>query len=222
MICFSRIPSRSYGPATLEVLSKVRKAQEDGLANILREVLSPQRHRVKGHALDSDTAYKRVEAFLARQGPTGTLGTKKAFETRYSKSPSLKNVVSHINEVELKIDEAMTPRNNLQELISSMFSGNKKVVFTDRAIDILTDGESKITTASLSSGEKQVLRILIEALYAETNTIMIDEPEISMHVDWQRELIPAMQSLNSTAQLILATHSPEIMAATSDDKIFRI
>lgn len=205
-----------------EVLNKVRKAQEEGLASILKEILSSDRHALTEQILDSETAYNRVKAFLARQGPSGILGPLDKFEKRYSKDVLLKNVVSHINEVELSIEGAMAPRNRVQKLIRKMFSGDKKVLFTDKSIDVVTEDNSKISLASLSAGEKHVLRILIEVLNAEVNSLLIDEPEISMHIDWQRELIPAMQSVNSLAQLILATHSPEVMAPIEDSKIFRL
>jgi len=51
---------------------------------------------------------------------------------------------------------------------------------------------------------------------------MIDEPELSLHVDWQRRLVENMTLLNPSAQYIFATHSPEIMADVDDSKIFRL
>ena len=64
----------------------------------------------------------------------------------------------------------------------------------------------------LSSGEKQLLILLIEALLQrESNCIFLaDEPEISLHIEWQREIISSVLSLNPNAQIIVATHSPEI------------
>jgi hypothetical protein len=53
--------------------------------------------------------------------------------------------------------------------------------------------------STLASGEKHVLRILVETLLAQESTIMINEQEISMH----RELIASMQAVNPRAQLIL-------------------
>src|SRR5262249_17778040 len=127
-----------------------------------------------------------------------------------------------INEVETRIEQAMAPRDKLQELIGKLFSGNKTVRFTDSSIDVLTEDDLEIDIALLSSGEKHMLRIMIDCLFAGESTMMIDEPEISLHVDWQRELIPTMQAVNSESQLILATHSPEVMAMVDDDKIFRL
>jgi predicted ATP-dependent endonuclease of OLD family len=64
--------------------------------------------------------------------------------------------------------------------------------------------------------------IFLETFLAGDNPILIDEPEMSMHIDWQTELVSAIRQLNPKAQLILATHSPEIMAEVADDKVFRL
>jgi len=79
-----------------------------------------------------------------------------------------------------------------------------------------------IGLASLSSGEKHLLRILVEALLIGESSLIVDEPEISMHVDWQKQLIHSLRALNQTAQFIFATHSPEVLADVPDEKIFRI
>lgn len=206
-----------------EILTKVRQAQEEGLANILKWILSSDTRRAKHKAedLDAETAYKRVQSFLARQNSEGILGPLDSFSRRY-KGALLKHVVNYIDEVEQRIEDAMSPRDKLQSLITSMFSGNKTVAFTEKSIEVKAEDKAKIGLASLSSGEKQVLRILVEALLADQSSIIVDEPEISMHVDWQRELISAMSSVSPNAQLIIATHSPEIMADIDDSKIFRI
>lgn len=200
----------------------VRDAQEEGLADILKTVLiSSKKKTDKQSNISPDLAYERVKAFLSRQASTITLPGLSGFEKKYVKDAVLRQVAGTINEVESRIDTAMIPRNKLQSLIQSMFN-RKTISFTENSIDVLTDTKSPISLAALSSGEKQVLNILIETLGAEKNTIIIDEPELSMHVDWQLELIPSMQSLNSSAQLILATHSPEVMTPVADDKIFHL
>lgn len=206
-----------------DVLGKVRQAQAEGLTNILKWILAPERrHLKKEDSLDANTAYERVNSFLIRQNSKEILGPKEAFHKRYSRTSVLRNVVSYIDEVELSIEDAMSPRNRLESLIASMFTGNKKVLFSDKSIDIFLEDKKKIEAALLSSGEKQILRILVEVLHGKESSILIDEPEISMHVDWQRDLVSAMRMVNSEAQLILATHSPEIMAEIDDDNIFRM
>ena len=47
---------------------------------------------------------------------------------------------------------------------------------------------------------------------AGNSLITLDEPELSLHIGWQQKLLDAMYRLNPNAQLIVATHSPEIAA----------
>lgn len=65
----------------------------------------------------------------------------------------------------------------------------------------------------LSSGERQVLIVLtyLAFLAGKDSIFVVDEPELSLHVEWQRELIGALTQLRpDNCQIILATHSPEI------------
>ena len=70
----------------------------------------------------------------------------------------------------------------------------------------------------LSSGEKQILILLSEALLQKNDKSLFiaDEPELSLHISWQREIINAIHSLNPNAQLIFATHSPEVVSLWKD------
>ncbi len=78
-----------------------------------------------------------------------------------------------------------------------------------------------IQLEDLSSGEKQMLLILTTAfLQEEKPTILLmDEPEISLHISWQDRLIEWIRTLNPNCQLILTTHSPNIFANGWEDKI---
>lgn len=80
-----------------------------------------------------------------------------------------------------------------------------------------------LSLSSLSSGEKQLLILLTEALLQrERNYLFIaDEPELSLHVKWQKMILPEMLKLNPNAQIIVATHSPEV-ASNYPDKIINM
>ena len=219
---FASSLERLWTSYSADVLSNVNKAQQDGLASILNAVLTTSRPTRKGSKeIDSEIAFERVATFLKRQGSPQILASLAEFKLRYKKDAKLRSIVSDINEVERGIEKAMTPRNQLQSLIQRMF-GETKVIFRDKEIKITARDKTQISLTALSSGQKQVLKIFIETLMAGSNSLMIDEPEISMHVDWQKRLIASTRQLNPNAQLILATHSPEIMADLPDDKIFRL
>ena len=71
---------------------------------------------------------------------------------------------------------------------------------------------------SLSSGEKQLIILFTEALLQKQSPFIFiaDEPELSLHIEWQRKILPSIQKLNPNAQIIVATHSPEVAGKYSD------
>ena len=202
--------------------AEVSEAQSQGLANILKGVLLPSDKKRENSKLDPDVAFSSLRSFLKRQGSPHVLPSEAAFKRRFSQRAELRSIVSDIDEVENRISAAMEPRAKLEELIRRMYSGGKSVSFGEKEIEVHVSKEGTISLGQLSSGEKQVLRLLVESLRASKSSLLIDEPELSMHVDWQRELITSMRSLNPQCQIIIATHSPEIMADVDDSLISRL
>ncbi|MEX0608475.1 MAG: AAA family ATPase [Balneolaceae bacterium] len=83
------------------------------------------------------------------------------------------------------------------------FSNTKTIESSNNTTDL----------ASLSSGERQVVTLLYAATkMSHQKVVLIDEPEISLHVDWQRILLKKMSSQLSDRQIITCTHSPVIGA----------
>lgn len=70
----------------------------------------------------------------------------------------------------------------------------------------------KIKLNDLSSGEKQVISLMsILYLYDNNNKIiLIDEPELSLSLPWQKLLLPDVDKCNTVSQVIAITHSPFI------------
>lgn len=91
---------------------------------------------------------------------------------------------------------------------------NSKLTF------VLKNGED-ISIEKLSAGEKQLLIIFLTVLLERNKeyVVLMDEPEISLHIEWQYNLIEMLTQLNPSAQFILTTHSPSIFAAGWGDKI---
>jgi predicted ATP-dependent endonuclease of OLD family len=204
-----------------EIAKEVNKAQEEGLARILASVISGAESRSESGPTDPNSAYAAVSNFLLRRHMENVSLSSKEFLRRYKKEGQLRSVASDIEAVERKISQVTAPRDALRSLISEMFIGDKKLSLSDNSIEIELAG-NKISLSTLSSGEKQLLRILIDTVIAGPSIVLIDEPELSMHIDWQRRLLSSMRVLNPLAQLIVATHSPEIMADSPDNQIFKL
>jgi len=96
------------------------------------------------------------------------------------------------------------------------FVPDKTFKFQAGELFVVTEGA--IPLAKLSSGEKQLLILFIEALLQRQQPyiFMADEPELSLHISWQRNIISAIRSINPNAQIIVATHSPEIAGKFKD------
>lgn len=73
----------------------------------------------------------------------------------------------------------------------------------------------------LSSGEKQLFLRALSLKFLEVNNsiILIDEPEISLHPQWQRKIINLYESIGENNQLIIATHSPHVIGNITSDKL---
>ncbi|MFT3788914.1 MAG: AAA family ATPase [Tepidisphaeraceae bacterium] len=73
----------------------------------------------------------------------------------------------------------------------------------------------------LSSGERQVLTMLFCATHMsdDDGTMLIDEPEISLHIDWQRIIISEIMAQAGDRQVIVCTHAPEVVAEHRDSLV---
>ncbi len=81
------------------------------------------------------------------------------------------------------------------------------------------DNSSSKGLRSLSSGERQIMTLVYAATHmSQQEIVLIDEPEISLHVDWQRKLISRMAEQLGDRQIIACTHSP-IIGANHLDKM---
>lgn len=83
----------------------------------------------------------------------------------------------------------------------------------------LGEAAAAIDSEALSAGEKQMLSFLCYNAVLNNAVIFADEPEISLHVDWQRLLLPTLMEQNGTNQWVVATHSPFIYAKYSDKEL---
>ncbi len=79
----------------------------------------------------------------------------------------------------------------------------------------------KIHWYDLSSGEKQLLIILLTVLCQDEkpSILIMDEPEISLYLEWQYELIQIIKKMNPHCQQIIVTHSPSIYGKEWRDKV---
>lgn len=112
-----------------------------------------------------------------------------------------------------KAQAVSEPKKKFQDLIDDLFSDTgKKIIRTENEIRFSQIGET-LYPYQLSSGEKQMLAILLTVLIEDNKpyVLFMDEPEVSLHVEWQKRLIDLILDLNENVQIILTTHSPAVV-----------
>lgn len=108
--------------------------------------------------------------------------------------------------------------------VDSFFAQTGKHIEIDKELNTLVfidEDNHNITIDLLSAGEKQLLLILLTIfLRCEEHTILLmDEPELSLHIEWQDKLVSTIREMNPNCQIILTTHSPSIFANGWEDHL---
>ena len=117
-------------------------------------------------------------------------------------------------------------RSFLAAVNSFLIDSRKILLFTeDDTLSVGLPGGEITDASNLSSGELQLLTLFafLHFLFGQEDefTIIIDEPELSLHLAWQSRYLEAVTQANPRAQFIVATHSPEI-AAPFEERIIDI
>ncbi len=105
------------------------------------------------------------------------------------------------------------PKTKFQDLVDELFGETgKKIIRKSNEILFEQDGDT-LYPYQLSSGEKQMLVILLTVLVQDNRrgVLFMDEPEVSLHVEWQQRLIALIRELNPNVQIVLTTHSPAMI-----------
>ena len=137
----------------------------------------------------------------------------------------VERLVPLIEEYEANRLSATNPSRSFLESVNSFLSDSgKHLLFSEpEGLRVQLPNGQGASAAELSSGELQLL-ILFTFLYfgfgqQEEFTIIIDEPELSLHLEWQGRYLEAITRANLNAQFIVATHSPEIAAPFENREI---
>ncbi|HBE20713.1 MAG TPA: hypothetical protein DDW51_24655 [Cyanobacteria bacterium UBA11367] len=148
-----------------------------------------------------------------------------------------RDLLERVEEI-LTSDDARESRNNKLDKVEAVYKTKKIFVkilselftqtgkkFDEKAFYFLEMGiENPILPENLSSGEKQILIILLTTLLQDGKPyiLLMDEPEISLHIDWQRSLIKNIRQINPICQIIMVTHSPTTYYEGWIEKVTRI
>jgi len=128
---------------------------------------------------------------------------------------ALKDIQAAVEANDEKRKELLQSMTVLSNFVKKIIK-NKKIQLTEKLY--LGEGEV-VKPDKLSFGEKQMLSFLCYNFFADDTIIIIDEPEMSLHGDWQRILFPVLMQQNASNQFIVASHSPFIYAPYQDKQI---
>lgn len=153
-----------------------------------------------------------IEANLSNSNSNQTI-TRSNRETENVLDLEIRETIDELNKI--KTDELITRLTGSLNVFFNQIGKhvsyeNHELVYTD------TQLQQKLNYSHLSSGERQLTYILLRVALSngdksKTAIILMDEPEISLHLDWQEHFIKQLTILNPDAQFIIVTHSPALI-----------
>ncbi len=113
-------------------------------------------------------------------------------------------------------DSILSKLKLFREKVGSLRLVNKTISYSpDKGLCIQTPSGLFLEESKLSSGEQNEIVMLYEMIFevADNTVLLIDEPEISLHVAWQNKFLDMMTEVASinNLQVVVATHSPQII-----------
>ena len=124
----------------------------------------------------------------------------------------------YIDSMKARLDALQDVQNSISVFVEGInaFYMDKSVTFNlQKGLLIRTPNGESLKSTMLSSGERQLLLLFCNMIIARQrpSIFIIDEPELSLNVKWQRQLVSSLlaASKGSLMQFVLATHSIELL-----------
>ena len=228
--------SESTGRSVFVDRSMQPSGDLDGALKALSNKLSSTKHKFVSALSTSD-----IEVLLLKQYTDASEAANKVqqdvsaqmineikdFKQDKSEIPPGSSNISTAAETALDNIKSMIEKmDNMREAELAQFNAIRTLVlriFRHSGIQVgrlsLGDALESISSDSLSAGEKQMLSFLCYNAFHSDSVIFIDEPELSLHIDWQRQLFPTLFSQKKSNQFIIATHSRFIYSRYPDKEI---
>lgn len=117
----------------------------------------------------------------------------------------------------LKVFEDLERKISLfTSILNKKFDGNKTISFSkEKGFEVFTTEKETLDPRLLSSGEQHEIILLYDLIFKASKNmlVLIDEPEISLHLDWQLSFLSDLESISelNNPQFVIATHSPSII-----------
>jgi len=223
-IAISKVEQKQFETAFVEIFSAIAKGnvEKDGinqsvLLDEIRDLVSPEEDNVVGP--HQQTAYAEL-VNIAENNKGGDRNYGNILEIYRNKLRDRKS----------EREDILKPIHDFQNSINVFLSekvlkiGSRQIGRLPRVRDasVLIEPSSgkPYRVTALSSGERQILTMLYSASRSlfQSGCCLIDEPELSLHVDWQRIILSHIEKQHHGRQIIACTHSPEV-GADHDDRV---
>ena len=215
---FDRLDLTPSLPTEAEKVQLLRAFEASGLLN--KQI----HNRIDEHFAAAEKVVKRI-----RENP-GVFGMEDILVLPLI--DRTKTMVEYARKLEEDREKIFAPLRRYEETVNMFLGSYGKTVNSfmhGTFVKVDESGNLKIDSPSssdlnwhyLSSGEKQILILLTEALLKvdEPVVYIADEPELSLHVTWQEKLLESLVALGGQKQIIVATHSPDIVGKFQDKVI---
>jgi predicted ATP-binding protein involved in virulence len=206
-----------------EIAQNIDKLSKEGFAKISNEILS---QLIKGFPI-IDTLFlhtitqKDIEIILARVGNQLPTAHKDIIQKMVSNKEIQEKDKYLLYFLQKLIDIYKQQRVLDQSIkqfrdVCNKYLVNKKVIYDESRIEIyvqLDKSSEKLELAKLSLGEKQIISIFSKVYLASEECrfiVLFDEPELSLAIDWQQNLLPDIVKSGKCHFLLAVTHSPFI------------
>jgi len=187
--------------------------QPDAIANIV-EPFFAEIASITKRAFDAKKDYDKT-----KDKTKNTENLFVAIGPLFNLAPSISIIERTLTKVEeaTRNDKMLSePLETYQRIMGSFFGDSgKALVFEENAVRVQLPSKKTADLTSLSSGERQIFVLITHLIFNPAikaqNVLLIDEPELSLHLKWQRQFVTAIREASPSTQMILATHSPEII-----------
>jgi predicted ATPase len=206
------------------------RSAEDVITQIKDLNLEVPEERIRKHfSIWNDmklTLLKTLDAFNSAEKKDGKKGFAEKEYKAYSQAyfnlissvrqfQKFDQVIKLIYDMQSRKSELLSKFSSFKKEVNDFLSEGKEVSFSDVGIFIITSGGEPVSLQDLSSGEKHILAILGRVClssFTGTTVFIADEPELSLHLEWQRQILPSIRRLSPDTQVIVATHAPAIIS----------
>lgn len=129
----------------------------------------------------------------------------------------LAEVIDQTKEMEGKVEKFVLVCNGYLR----MSGDEKKLSFDPNTLKVVVEdlwAKCSISLDDLSSGEKQIVSLMARLYLSEKpKIVLMDEPELSLSIEWQKRVLPDVVKSGTVAQMLAITHSPFVFENELDD-----